>query len=1396
MSSKQLLSSNKILHLAIFSLISISSIGLVFSQTTDFALAINGSSSISSADFSIQKNGIKQALNDPAIFPRDGSVGFALVQYANTTTEVHIPYTIISNEAVAQNLISRIDPIVQIQGSTNPGDGVARAMSELLNGTGQTKLICLSTDGVPNSGQDIGTAISNARANGLDRIGVLAIQDGGFTPQSYQNAYGPFLLPGESVTVTSNSVEYANLLGSTCAGAVVELIGFEVVQAIQDWNNSVTLIEGKNTFVRVFLQSIDENTTISKPRLIVKDGSGNPLRLLPITASNASTYKVPPKAENDQEIRDRREDWTKSLNFELDPKLVKGTLSFELDQSGSTIINNEPAELGGSENDGIITVNFEPNNGIGVKFIKLENVTNASSLTVQDINELKKRLSAIYPISQANILSLTGKAKVEKDKKPDPVNFNRANYGILLQKVNDRRILDLVHNLPTANFFYYGVARIGDGTGGVGPFGGKASIGLYPQNGLRYGRNTHAHEIAHNLDFPHATSSNLRNTCKFLIEQSGPCGSCASIFEENFDYMFEVNGQTRATIGPLGTMTNVANEIWGYDNNRGEVVNPNENFELMSYCGSRDNPTFWRWISDINYEQIHEKLKLSARSSSNILASRMVNEEIEYLFIRGIVDLDSNSVDLSPLMVISTSNPIPLPDSGEYILKLLNESGQILREIPFSLPDVESDGGPDPTFSIFNLMVENDLDIKQIEIVLNDTILGSISASQTPPTVEVTFPNGGESLTGENVTIEWNGNDLDGDTLTYVLQFSTDGGITWETLDIDISGQSYDIQLEFLGKTNQGLVRVIASDGFNSSADTSDSFFFTPNNPPTVSITSPQNDLDAVGVEPILFQAIAEDREEGNLLGKQLTWSSNLDGLIGMGNNLYLDASEFSEGKHLITVTATDSLGASASDTVSIEIFRVLPLESIATAMVVGVDEVPKGCDFPIRVRLNSVDTIGSFTVTLSWDSNSILYAGNAEILEGFQGVINDTRVGEGVLVFNGARTDGRTGTFDIFKATFKSIGELGSADSVKASFNSLFTAFKFENILSTITSENLGFEVAIRGLIGDVNNDGFVDSGDALIILSNEVGINVGQDPKHRIKEGLGDVNQDSMTNSIDALIILSFDAGFDVNFPVGELPCPKDSDIISGQVLQPRFAATKQPIVLIEAIEDNTDPRLFALPILVDMSDTGKLLGSYGATLSWDTTLFELVEFTGGKTKGFEYPVINEEELSKGKLAVANAYVAGAEGLVNIFNLSLRKKVDTLITKEFKDAISLEFTSMGAAKTFEPLSPEIQSVELLVSLSGSIDPELPLKVYPNPFEDVLTIEFGLNTTGKVDVSVFNSMGQKITTLYRGIKQSGQHRLVWNGNTPQDQKLSDGIYLVQVVSGELRSVHRVILKK
>lgn len=78
--------------------------------------------------------------------------------------------------------------------------------------------------------------------------------------------------------------------------------------------------------------------------------------------------------------------------------------------------------------------------------------------------------------------------------------------------------------------------------------------------------------------------------------------------------------------------------------------------------------------------------------------------------------------------------------------------------------------------------------------------------------------------------------------------------------------------------------------------------------------------------------------------------------------------------------------------------------------------------------------------------------------------------------------------------------------------------------------------------------------------------------------------------------------------------------------------------------------------------------------------------------------------------------------------------------------------------------------------------------KVFPNPSHGEVNIEFELSTTTYVEISVYNSMGQKVDILQRGILNSGYKKTKWSN------KKSKGLYYIVLLIDGQSSVNKILL--
>lgn len=79
----------------------------------------------------------------------------------------------------------------------------------------------------------------------------------------------------------------------------------------------------------------------------------------------------------------------------------------------------------------------------------------------------------------------------------------------------------------------------------------------------------------------------------------------------------------------------------------------------------------------------------------------------------------------------------------------------------------------------------------------------------------------------------------------------------------------------------------------------------------------------------------------------------------------------------------------------------------------------------------------------------------------------------------------------------------------------------------------------------------------------------------------------------------------------------------------------------------------------------------------------------------------------------------------------------------------------------------------------------------YPNPFNPQTTISFNLPQAGEVNLSIYNSRGEEVTTLHQGQLSQGRHSFKFNG-----AQLASGLYFYKLSSASSSVVKKMVLLK
>ncbi|MDQ7799106.1 MAG: lamin tail domain-containing protein [Candidatus Edwardsbacteria bacterium] len=83
-----------------------------------------------------------------------------------------------------------------------------------------------------------------------------------------------------------------------------------------------------------------------------------------------------------------------------------------------------------------------------------------------------------------------------------------------------------------------------------------------------------------------------------------------------------------------------------------------------------------------------------------------------------------------------------------------------------------------------------------------------------------------------------------------------------------------------------------------------------------------------------------------------------------------------------------------------------------------------------------------------------------------------------------------------------------------------------------------------------------------------------------------------------------------------------------------------------------------------------------------------------------------------------------------------------------------------------------------------------------PNPAGREARFSFSLANQGRVDLSVFNVLGQKVATVYSGQLSPGLHSLAWNLKGQNGQQLPNGVYFYNLSDGSRSSTRRMLILK
>ena len=84
----------------------------------------------------------------------------------------------------------------------------------------------------------------------------------------------------------------------------------------------------------------------------------------------------------------------------------------------------------------------------------------------------------------------------------------------------------------------------------------------------------------------------------------------------------------------------------------------------------------------------------------------------------------------------------------------------------------------------------------------------------------------------------------------------------------------------------------------------------------------------------------------------------------------------------------------------------------------------------------------------------------------------------------------------------------------------------------------------------------------------------------------------------------------------------------------------------------------------------------------------------------------------------------------------------------------------------------------------------------YPNPFNLETRIQYHLSNPSRVELTIYNLIGQKVKVLVDEFQTPGTKSVTWDGLNAAGQTLASGIYFYKLNAGDFIEIKKMILIK
>ncbi|MHB0858760.1 MAG: hypothetical protein ACYC5M_14480 [Anaerolineae bacterium] len=508
----------------------------------------------------------------------------------------------------------------------------------------------------------------------------------------------------------------------------------EVTQSVQDTSNSVPLVAGKSTCVRIYAR-VSGGTVSGVAVTLHGSRGGVPLPGSPLTVVPAGISSSP-----------SRRVYGSSVNLTLpDSWLAAGAISVTATVDAQHAVYE--TDEANNTRSATLTLNSVPPLSLKIVPVNYTHTPTGAYYPAPSLDTISAWVRRTYPLSAVNV---TVRSAVSFSGNLD----TGASWSALLDLIGDRQVGD---GAPSGQVYYGFVSTrnaasdwLGfDGIVGISYIGWRAAVGLdLPVDwwGTHAAGQVAAHEIGHAFGRRHA-----------------PCGNVS-----NVDGAYPYAG---GSIGQYGLDT-TSSTVWNPDPYQ-STSNPYGALDMMSYC---DPP----WLSDYTYRALYadqlSRGALSLAALSEALRIRVVAQD--------------GAVTIQPVYAL-LGTPTQA-DGAEHTLELLDAAGQVMATHPVLAYEIETPhplgecgdsplmAPAEPAWAVHAVVPRPAEPVARLRLLHGTEVLAERALDA---------PEGAALSAGLVVAedaepvLRWGAPETPA-----LVRVSADGGATWEALAVDLLG--------------------------------------------------------------------------------------------------------------------------------------------------------------------------------------------------------------------------------------------------------------------------------------------------------------------------------------------------------------------------------------------------------------------------------------------------------------------------------------------------------------------------------------------------------------------------------------------------------------------------------